>query len=76
MPRPTPLTSPAPAATVLAFDFGTRRIGVAVGNTLVRGAHALATGDVQLVGADLMGLKRQVQREERAQAQQGEQAEG
>ena len=31
------------AATVLAFDFGTRRIGVAVGNTLTRAAHPLAT---------------------------------
>jgi putative Holliday junction resolvase len=30
-------------ATVLAFDFGTRRIGVAVGNTVVRVAHPLAT---------------------------------
>jgi putative Holliday junction resolvase len=30
---------------VLAFDFGTRRIGVAVGNTLVRVAHPLATID-------------------------------
>ena len=29
--------------TVLAFDFGTRRIGVAIGNTLVRVAHPLAT---------------------------------
>jgi putative holliday junction resolvase len=28
---------------VLAFDFGTRRIGVAVGNTLTRSAQALAT---------------------------------
>lgn len=34
-----------PDATVLAFDFGTRRIGVAVGNTLTRAAHALATID-------------------------------
>jgi len=25
-----------PDATVLAFDFGTRRIGVAMGNTLMR----------------------------------------
>lgn len=33
------------AATVLAFDFGTRRIGVAVGNTLLREARALATID-------------------------------
>jgi putative Holliday junction resolvase len=30
-------------ATVLAFDFGTRRIGVAMGNTLTRVAHPLAT---------------------------------
>lgn len=31
--------------TVLAFDFGTRRIGVAVGNTLSRSAQPLATID-------------------------------
>lgn len=38
--------APAPRAdeeTVLAFDFGTRRIGVAVGNSLVRVAHPLTT---------------------------------
>jgi len=29
--------------TLLAFDFGTRRIGVAVGNTLLRSANPLAT---------------------------------
>ena len=33
------------AATVLAFDFGTRRIGVAVGTTITRSARALATID-------------------------------
>jgi putative Holliday junction resolvase len=33
----------SPDATVLAFDFGTRRIGVAVGNTLTRRAHPLTT---------------------------------
>ncbi len=32
-------------ATLLAFDFGTRRIGVAVGNTLTRAAQSLATID-------------------------------
>jgi putative Holliday junction resolvase len=32
-------------ATVLAFDFGTRRIGVAVGTTITRSARALATID-------------------------------
>lgn len=38
--------APAPRAdeeTVLAFDFGTQRIGVAVGNSLVRVAHPLTT---------------------------------
>jgi putative holliday junction resolvase len=29
--------------TVLAFDFGTRRIGVALGNTMLRTAHPLTT---------------------------------
>src|SRR5215813_3158104 len=37
------LASAAPAGTVLAFDFGTRRIGVAVGETAVGVAHPLAT---------------------------------
>ncbi len=32
-----------PARTVIAFDFGLRRIGVAVGNTLSRTAEPLAT---------------------------------
>jgi len=32
-----------PDATILAFDFGTRRIGVATGNTLTRTAHPLTT---------------------------------
>ena len=35
--------TPIPNATVLAFDFGTRRIGVAVGNTLIRFAQPLVT---------------------------------
>jgi putative holliday junction resolvase len=34
---------PTDHATVLAFDFGTRKIGVAVGNTVVRVAHPLTT---------------------------------
>ena len=34
-------------ATVLAFDFGTRRIGVAIGNTLTRVAHPLTTIDAR-----------------------------
>ena len=32
---------------MLAFDFGERRVGVALGNTLVRHARPLATIDVQ-----------------------------
>ena len=39
----TALASAAPAGTVLAFDFGTRRIGVAVGETSLGVAHPLAT---------------------------------
>ena len=35
-----------PDATILAFDFGTRRIGVALANTLTRVAHPLTTLDV------------------------------
>ncbi len=35
--------SPAPAGTVLAFDFGTRKIGVAIGNTLTGSARPLVT---------------------------------
>ena len=34
---------PSTDATLLAFDFGTKRIGVAVGNTIVRSARALTT---------------------------------
>jgi putative Holliday junction resolvase len=37
------VTAQPPPATVLAFDFGTRRIGVAVGNTLTRVAQPLTT---------------------------------
>jgi putative Holliday junction resolvase len=39
---------PAPASrTVLSFDYGLRRIGVAVGNTLTDTAEALATIDAR-----------------------------
>jgi putative Holliday junction resolvase len=38
-------------ATVLAFDFGTRRIGVAIGNTLVGVAHPLVTIDAAAADA-------------------------
>jgi len=35
--------APKTNATVLAFDFGTHRVGVAVGNTLIRFAQPLVT---------------------------------
>ena len=34
---------PLPSGTLLAFDFGTKRIGIAVGNTLLRRANPLDT---------------------------------
>ena len=40
-------TLSADDVTVLAFDFGTRRIGVAVGNTIVRTAQGLTTIDAE-----------------------------
>lgn len=39
------MTAAAPPATVLGFDFGTRRVGVALGNTLTRSARPLSTID-------------------------------
>ncbi|HZQ61226.1 MAG TPA: Holliday junction resolvase RuvX [Casimicrobiaceae bacterium] len=38
-----PTGLPAPTGTVLAFDFGTRKIGVAVGNTISGTARPLVT---------------------------------
>lgn len=37
-----------PAGAVLAFDFGKKRIGVAIGNTAVGMAHPLATVDSEV----------------------------
>ena len=41
--HPSPITHHPRTGTVLAFDFGTRRIGVAVGDFETRLAHPLAT---------------------------------
>jgi len=38
-----PLTVLIPSGTLLAFDFGTKRIGIAVGNTISNTARPLAT---------------------------------
>ncbi|MDE2204959.1 MAG: Holliday junction resolvase RuvX, partial [Burkholderiaceae bacterium] len=48
MPEPAWATGPAtasvPAAgTLLAFDYGEKRIGVALGNSITRSARALET---------------------------------
>ena len=37
--------SSIPQGTLLAFDFGTRRIGIAIGNTILRRANPLTTID-------------------------------
>ncbi|CAJ0808854.1 MULTISPECIES: Holliday junction resolvase RuvX [Ralstonia] len=48
MPEPASATGPAtapvpPDGTLLAFDYGEKRIGVALGNTISRSARALET---------------------------------
>lgn len=42
---PEGMTTPSVSGTLLAFDFGTRRIGVAVGNTVSATARPLTTID-------------------------------
>lgn len=41
MPDPSAALASRPVHTLLAFDFGTQRIGVALGNTLTRSARPL-----------------------------------
>jgi len=45
MPEGVAIPTPAfiPRGTLLAFDFGTKRIGIAIGNTLLRRANPLTT---------------------------------
>ncbi len=43
--------SSQPSGTLLAFDFGTRRIGIAVGNTLLCSANPLAVIDEEKTDA-------------------------
>ena len=45
-----------PDATVIAFDFGTRRIGVAIGNTLVGVAHPLVTIEGDSIATSLAAI--------------------
>src|SRR3989304_738628 len=43
--HPSPITHHAGSETILAFDYGKRYVGVAVGDTAVGVAHPLATID-------------------------------
>lgn len=52
--------NPGPA-TVLGFDFGTKRIGIAVGQTLTAGARPLATVRVHNGNPDWEAIGRLVQ---------------
>lgn len=47
IPVPSPPEFASPAGTVLGFDFGLKRIGVAVGETLLRQARPLMTIDAE-----------------------------
>ncbi len=46
----------APPGTVLAFDYGERFVGVAVGESGVRVAHPLATIDTRVAAARLQAI--------------------
>lgn len=53
--------APAPSTEcVLAFDVGSKRIGVAVGNTLTRSGRALGVIDVREAGPDWPALERMI----------------
>jgi len=55
MPEPAALS---PDSTVLGFDVGSRRIGVAIGSAFSVGARALAVVDVRGDGPDWAALDR------------------
>ena len=58
MPEGTVIHAPAFVAqgTLLAFDFGTRRIGVATGSALLRQANPLTTIDEEKTDARFAGI--------------------
>jgi putative Holliday junction resolvase len=51
----------APAQTLLAFDVGAKRIGVAVGNTISQSAREVGVLDVFETGPDWLALDRWMQ---------------
>jgi putative Holliday junction resolvase len=46
-----PTSTFTPEGTLIAFDFGTKRIGIAIGNTLLRRANPLTTINDEKTGA-------------------------
>jgi putative Holliday junction resolvase len=56
----SPIPNPASAGTVLAFDYGERFVGVAVGEAGVRVAHPLATIDTRITAARFQAITRLV----------------
>ncbi|MBE7423078.1 MAG: Holliday junction resolvase RuvX [Zoogloeaceae bacterium] len=59
-PRPTP-PLPAVSGTVLAFDFGLKRIGIAVGETLLGQARALTTIEFESSEARFAAISRLIE---------------
>ena len=54
---PEAQATPAPALTLLAFDFGLKRIGVAIGNTVSASARPLATLEADSNDARFSAIK-------------------
>ena len=61
-PRPSPSPRPAEDGTVLAFDFGLKRIGVAIGATLLRRASALTTIEAETNETRFAAIARLIQK--------------
>ncbi|MDR2240416.1 MAG: Holliday junction resolvase RuvX [Zoogloeaceae bacterium] len=57
----SPASAPVAQGTVLAFDFGLKRIGVAVGETLLKQAHALITLEAETNAARFAALARLIE---------------
>lgn len=60
-PHPSPPTRPAQGGTVLAFDFGLKRIGVAIGETLLGQANPLTTLDAETNEARFAAIGRLIE---------------
>jgi putative Holliday junction resolvase len=60
-PRPSTPSRPAASGTVLGFDFGLKRIGVAVGETLLGRAGALATLSAETNAARFEAIARLIE---------------